>query len=67
MQGEMIRSNSLFLGSCNELLVILFYLSMGYIFIVNLNYMLLHRLEVFTAAIMPDKGSQPFGSEEVLY
>lgn len=68
VQGEMVCSNSLFfLGSCNELLVLLSYLSMGHIFIINLKYMLLHRLEVYTTAIMTDKGSQPCGSEEVLY
>lgn len=67
MQGEMNCSNSLFfLGSCNELLVLLFYLSMGHVFIINLKYMLLHHLGVYITAIMTDKRSQPFGSEEVL-
>lgn len=64
VQGEEIGRNSLFfLGSCNELL---FYLSVGHIFITTLKYMLLHPIGGYTTAEMPDKGSWPFGSEEVL-
>lgn len=67
VQGEVIcSSSSFFLGACNELLILSFYLSMGHIFIINLKYMLLHYLGVYTTAKVSDKGSQPFRSEEVL-